>query len=73
MGVAVGQQIDPLREDNDPLRGAKVFETYAGRFLQGHQVDVEIVRRRFDVLERRRCDCFLEEKVIGTYSTGGGT
>jgi hypothetical protein len=30
----------------------------------------EVVRRRFDILDRLECDCFLEETVVGELSKG---
>lgn len=41
--------------------------TYLNRLVQA---DYEIVRRRFDILERRSCDCFLSVTVIGQGSFG---
>lgn len=42
------------------------------RFLSGPApVRYELVRRRFDLLERRECaDCFIEEEVLDEHRTG---
>jgi len=37
------------------------------RFMQGiGTARYEVVLRRFDILERRTCDCFLSEEVVAT-------
>jgi hypothetical protein len=51
-----GDRILQVAENQDRLELA---------FLAGlSQADYEVVRRRFDILERRECDCFISETVV---------
>ena len=45
----------------------RLEESYLNRLVAA---EYEVVKRRFDFLERRRCDCFLSETVVGNGSFG---
>ncbi len=51
-----------------PLRAESSRELFEGRYLQSAQsVRYQVVKRRYDIIERVECDCFLSEEVIGEY------
>jgi hypothetical protein len=54
-----------LKDGNRP-QADQIWETFAGRYLGGIDAEVEIVRRRYDVVDARTCDCYLDERVIDT-------
>lgn len=50
---------------------AYVRKVLEDRFLDGHDhTTYEIVRRRYDALERLRCTCYLEETVVASFEVG---
>jgi hypothetical protein len=53
-------------EDGDQAEADQIWSTFAGRYLGGIDAEVEIVRRRYDVIDSRTCDCYLDETVIET-------
>ena len=58
-------------ERDEVLRADAVWTTFASRFLPDvRTAEVEVVRRTYDILDRRRCDCFEVETVVGTVRKG---
>lgn len=54
-----------------PLRAEASRELFETRFLQSATtVHYEVVKRRYDIIERVECDCFVSEEVIGEYHVG---
>lgn len=65
------QDIGGHVEQGQPLRADVAWRTFAGRYLTDvDSAQVEVVERRYDVLDRRRCDCFETETVIATLEMG---
>jgi hypothetical protein len=46
---------------------ARFEREYLGEFQSGRY---EIVRRTYDILERRRCNCYIEEEVLAEFELG---
>lgn len=65
------QRIGKLVDGDDPLALAVALETWAGRYLPESTATIEVVERRAHLIERSRCDCFEEERVLGTFEVGG--
>lgn len=63
----LGSSLDADRAMEVALSEQRLEETYLNRLVGA---EYEVVRRRFDILERRRCDCFESETVIGRGSFG---
>ena len=58
-------------ERGEALRAEAIWRTFAGRFLgEVGSAEVEVVKRSYDVLDRRSCDCYSTETVVGTLVTG---
>jgi hypothetical protein len=61
----VMQQLGSAVARDKPYAAALAKETLEDRWLEGiDSAEYEIVRRRFDIIERSRCDCFEEETVL---------
>ena len=56
-------------EAADPVSVEEARRVLESRYL-GHfdALSYELVRRRYDVLDRVTCDCFTDEVVIGEFS-----
>jgi hypothetical protein len=48
---------------------ARFEREYLGEYRSGRY---EIVQRTYDILERRVCDCYIEEEVIAEFELGRG-
>jgi hypothetical protein len=56
-------------DEGHPLRLVRNQQILEREYLAAlEQADYELVRRRFDIVDRRSCDCFISETVIGTGS-----
>jgi hypothetical protein len=53
-------------KDGNQAQADQIWETFAGRYLGGVDAEVEIVRRRYDVVDARTCNCYLDERVLET-------
>lgn len=67
----VAQQLGRAVDRDQILRSASSKELLDSQWLDSlREADYEIVRRRFDILERYRCDCYLEVTVLQQASLG---
>lgn len=61
----VMQKLGSAVASDKPYAAALAKETLEDRWLEGiDSAEYEIVRRRFDIIERTTCDCFQEETVL---------
>ena len=68
---AVLQDLGRSVEDGAVLRTARYQELLETASMQTiSTARYEVVRRRFDILDRLECDCFLEETVLGELEKG---
>lgn len=59
------QDLGRATERDQPLRMTRYLDLLVTSDLTGiRSARVEVVKRRFDILERLECDCFLEEQVL---------
>jgi hypothetical protein len=67
----VMQDLGRAMEDGDEAAVDAARERLESRFLaELDSATYEVVRRRFDIVERLDCSCYLEETVLGELSFG---
>jgi len=65
------QQLGRFTDAKDEMRAAFARQVLETRFMpEITEGRYEVVRRRFDILERLECSCFITETVIGEQSIG---
>jgi hypothetical protein len=67
--VAMYQLAVNIRRENAMAAAILRKQIEASYFSEFTSVHYQVVRRTFDIKERRKCDCFLKEEVIADYRT----
>lgn len=65
------QDLGRAAEREQPLRMAGYLDLLTTSHLQTiGSARIEVVKRRFDIVERLECDCFLQEDVLAELEVG---